>query len=92
MWNDLIKLIDDKDGTDCSISLFDKMFGIQDDKFISYLFLCSKYYLYLCKFQNKIPNFSHFVNFLKINRETEYFIAKRRDKLSIHFKKWRFDI
>ena len=28
----------------------------------------------VCKFQNKIPNFTNFVNFLKNNRETEYHI------------------
>ena len=91
IWNDLVKVIKDKYDTGFTISSFVKNFGIQNDKFITYLFLCLKYYLYLCKFQNKIPNWTHYVNFLKNNRETEYFIAKRHDKLSVHFKKWRFD-
>ena len=91
LWDDLINIIRDKHDTGFSISYFDIIFGIQDDRFITYLFLCLKYFLYLCKFQNKIPNFAHFINFVKSNRETEYFIAKRRDKLSNHYKKWRFD-
>ena len=91
LWDDLINIIRDKHDTGFSISYFDMIFGIQDDRFITYLFLCLKYFLYLCKFQNKIPNFAHFINFVKSNRETEYFIAKRRDKLSNHYKKWRFD-
>ena len=91
IWNDLDKIIRNKHDIDFASSPFEKMFGIQGDKFITYLFLCVKYFLYVCKFQNKIPNFTNFVNFLKNNRETEYHIAKRNDKLSIHYKKWRFD-
>ena len=92
LWKDLINIIKSKEDIDFSVSAFEKVFGIQDDKFLTYLFLCLKYYLYICKFQNKIPNFAHFLNFLKQNRETEYFIAKRHDKLTIHFKKWRFEL
>ena len=91
IWNDLDKIIRNKYDINFASSPFEKMFGIQGDKFITYLFLCVKYFLYVCKFQNKIPNFTNLVNFLKNNRETEYHIAKRNDKLSIHYKKWRFD-
>ena len=91
IWNDLVQIIRDKHNIDFCISSFDNIFGIQDDKFITHLFLCVKYYLYLCKFQNKFPSFSHFLNFIKNNRETEYYIAKKHDKLSLHYKKWRFD-
>ena len=91
IWNDLDKIIRNKHDINFASSPFEKMFGIQGDKFITYLFLCVKYFLYVCKFQKKIPNFTNFVNFLKNNRETEYHIAKRNDKLSIHYKKWRFD-
>ena len=92
LWKDLINIIKSKEDIDFSVSAFEKVFGIQDDKFLTYLFVCLKYYLYISKFQNKIPNFAHFLNFLKQNRETEYFIAKRHDKLTIHFKKWRFEL
>ena len=68
------------------------MFGIYKDNFLTYLFLCVKYYIYVCKFQNKKPTFVGYTSFLKNNRDTEYYIAKRKGKLSQHFKKWRFDL
>ena len=91
IWKDLVDVIRDKHDSNFRISSFDKIFGIQDDQFLTYLFLCVKYYLYVCKFQTKIPNFTALIVFIKNNRETEYFIAKKRDKLSLHYKKWRFE-
>ena len=68
--------------------------GFKDDATLAklYLFLCLKYHIYSCKFQNKRPNFSGFKIFVKNNRECEYIIAKKRDKLSLHLKKWRFEL
>ncbi len=62
------------------------------DKFLTYLCLCTKYYIYTCKFQTKNPNFIRCKKFIKVNRDTEYYVAKKRDKLSAHYKKWRFDL
>ena len=42
IWKDLVELIRDKHDSNFTISTFDKMFGIQDDKFLPYLFLCMK--------------------------------------------------
>ena len=94
IWEGLVTVIKNNYDIDFSISSFDKIFGIQDDNFLTYLILCVKYYLYLCKFQDKIPNFTNFIIFIKSNRENEYYIAKKkkRGKLSFHYKKWRFDI
>ena len=64
---------------DYSIVSFDKIFGIQDDNFLTYLFLRVKYYLYLCKFQDEILNFTIFITFIKSNRDNEYYIAKNRN-------------
>ena len=91
IWKNLVKIIQDKHDIDFSITNFDKMFGIHDDNFLTYIFLCVKYYIYVCKFQNKKPNFTSLKVFIKGNRGTEYLIAKKRGKLSAHFKKWRFD-
>ena len=74
-----------------SISNFEKMFGVFKDKFLSYLFLCIQYYIYVCKFQNKKPNVISCKTFIKTKRHSEYLIAKKKGKLSAHFKKWRFD-
>ena len=91
IWDDLVKIIQDKEDISFSISNFEKMFGIYKDNFLTYLFLCVKYYIYVCKFQNKNPTFVGYTSFLKNNRDTEYYIAKGKGKLSQHFKKWRFD-
>ena len=92
IWKDLVELIRDKHDSNFTISSFDQIFGIQDDKFLTYLFLCMKYYLYVCKFQSKRPNFTNLIVFIKNSRDTKYYIAKKYDKLSLHFKKWRFDL
>ena len=57
-----------------------------------FLFLCLKYHIYSCKFQNKRPTFSGVKILVKNNRECAHVIAKKRDKLSFHFKKWRFEL
>ena len=44
-----------------------------------------KYYLYLCKFQDTTPNYDHYVNFIKKNRETEYHTAKSMISLLLMF-------
>ena len=90
IWKDLVELIRDKHDSNFTISSFDKIFGVQDDKFLTYLFLCVKYYLY--EFQSKHPNFTNLIVFIKNNRDTEYYIAKRHDKLFLYYKKWRFDL
>ena len=92
LWNDMVEIINRKEDVNFSVSNFDKMFGIQDDKFLTFLFLIIKYYIFVSKFQNKKPNFVNLLNFIRNIRETEYNIANRRNKLPIHFKKWRFDL
>ena len=61
IWKDLVELITDKDDSNFTISSFDK-----DDRFLTYLFLCVKYYLYVCKFQSKRPYFTNLIVFIKI--------------------------
>ena len=92
IWDELLKFVHDKHDIDFSLSNFAKIFGIYQDSVLTYLFLCVKYYIYICKFQNKKPNFISFEVFVKVNRETEHSIARKRDKLSAHYKKWRFDL
>ncbi len=69
-----------------------KIFGFSDDKYLTFLFLCVKYFLYLGKFKCKRPSFVGFKPHLNIIRESEYIIAKKKGKLSLHFKKWRFEV
>ena len=67
------------------------MFGVQDDKYLTYIFLLLKYFIHNCKFQGKPLNFDGFKALMKCNKEVEYFIAKKRNKLTLHFQKWRID-
>ena len=92
IWEDLIQLIVNKHDIDFSCSKFNKMFGIIGDNFLTHLFLSLKYFIFVCKFQKKKPTFIGFKAHIKFNRETEYFIAKNKGKLSAHFRKWRFDL
>jgi len=92
LWKNIVKIINDKEDANFTITNFEKMFGIQDDKFLTFVFLCMKYYIYVSKFKNTKPNFISLLSFIKTIRKTEYNIANRRDKLSLHFRKWRFDL
>jgi len=96
LWDDLCFLINNVSGESFIFSNFDKMFGVLDisehDSCICFLFLCLKFYIHRCRFQQTDPNFSAFLNFVKIKRNTEYKIAESKDKLNLHFKKWTLDL
>ncbi|XP_072168661.1 uncharacterized protein [Diadema setosum] len=92
IWEDTLKAISQKINKPLNVSLFEQMFGFDSDKFLTYLFLLLKYYVYICKFQNKPPSFKGYKSYVIANKELEYNIAKRNNKLSIHFRKWRFDL
>ena len=92
LWNDMVKIINHREDVNFSVSTIDKMFRIHDDKFLTFSFLITKYYSFVSKFQNKKPDFVNLLNLIKNIRETKYNIANRRNKLPIHFKKWRFDL
>ena len=63
---------------------FNKMFGVDDDNFITFLFLLLKYYIYTSKFQEKKPSFVSYKAYVNSIKELEYSIAKKIiDYLSI---------
>ena len=72
------------------------MFGVTDisehDHCVSFLFLCLKFYIHKCKFQELNPNFVAFLKLLKIKRNVEYKIAESKGKLGKHKKKWSLDL
>ena len=72
------------------------MFGVTDtsehDNCISYLFLCLKYYIHRCKFQESDLSFVAFMNLVKTKRNIEYKIAVSKGKPRKHFKKWTLDL
>ena len=75
-----------------NVTNFEKLFGVTNDKFITYLFLLLKYHIYSCRFTDKLPNIDMFKSSVKKQKELEYSLAKKRNRLPIHFKKWRFDV
>ena len=91
IWEEVIKVINQKNMIS-KTSVFEKMFGIDNDNMLTYLFLLLKYYIYVCKFQSKLPNYEGYKAYIAINKDLEYRIAKKTNKLPLHFRKWRFDM
>ena len=62
-----------------------KLFGFPSKKKLTFLFLL-KYFIYSCKFKgiDLMPAYIGFKSFVKTQKETEYFLAKKRNKLPIH--------
>jgi hypothetical protein len=88
LWLEIENIL--RSGIDSNLKLtnYEKIFGISNSSFVTYITLCTKYYIYRCKFQDKKPNILGLKGFIKLQRETEYHIAKKKDKLSLHYKKW----
>ena len=85
IWNEIILYINKKEKTNIAPSVSQKCFGIQDDKYLTYIFLLLKYFIYNCKFQDKPLNFDGFKALLKCNKEIKYFIAKKETKTNLLF-------
>ena len=96
LWDELIFLINNISRESFNFSDFDKMFGVTDisehDHCVSFLFLCLKFYIHKCKFQELNPNFVAFLKLVKIKRNIEYKIAESKGKLGKHLKKWSLDL
>ena len=65
---DLLDLINDKLHENYNFDGFDMMFDIEDEVLLSFLVLCCKYYIYKCRFQEVIPNFTALKQFILIKR------------------------
>ena len=72
IWADLVEIINDKHDMDFVLSNFEKIFGIFKDKFLSYLILCVKYFIYVCKFKKVKPNFLGCKALIKNKRDIEF--------------------
>ena len=91
IWECLLDLLIKKYDQNINVTNFEKLFGIPDDRFVTYLMLLVKYYVFICKFKDTLPNIVAFKSFVKKQKETEYFLAKKKNKLPGHFRKWKFD-
>merc|ERR1712002_153853 len=48
VWDELLSIINQKQNSNITVSLFEKMFGIQSDNFLTFIFLALKYYIHCC--------------------------------------------
>jgi len=94
MWDDIINLINTKTNSNFHVTMFEKMFGIIDNsphtQFINFIFLCTKFFIYRCKFQNQALAFPALLAFIKNKIRSEYITANKKNKLGKHFKKFTF--
>jgi len=88
LWLEILNILRLKTDPNLNLTNYEKMFGICNNSFITYITLCIKYFIYRCKFQDKKPTVPGLKSFIKLQRETEYHIAKSKNKLALHFKKW----
>ena len=72
------------------------MFGCpkdyQNSKWINFFLLCTRFYIHCCKFKKEKPNFHGLISLIKIKSKSEYVIAAKYGKLSLHFKKFIFEL
>ena len=89
LWKDITEI-----GNPLDISFFERMFGINQDschnQCMNFIFLCTKFDIYRCKFQNQVPSFQALLSFIRLKIKSEYIIAKQNDKLHKHLKKFKF--
>ena len=79
LWLEIGNIFNLNTDSDIQLTNFEKIFGIIKNKFLTYIILCTKYFIYRCKFQDKIPHINGLKSFLKSQRAVEYCIAKRKD-------------
>ena len=78
VWDKTIEVICQKSNGVINVSKFEKKKSVLNKiLFLTYLFLLLKYYIYLCKFQTKIPNFQAFKTYIENSKDLEYRIAKK---------------
>ena len=76
--SDLHSFIISKLKDNIQIGNFEIMFGCPNNKFLTYVFLCTKFYFYKCKFQNQTPSFTGLKLFFRNQHDVEYRIATRK--------------
>ena len=91
-WKHVLSWLQDKNIQIESIILTDLIFGkfeIEEDfSLINHILLLGKYYLNTRKCNGKLPSLKGFIARLKRVLSIELYIARRRNKLISHHKKW----
>ena len=76
------------------LSYFTISFGVSFGKnkkssIFNFIVLLVKYYIFVSKYKQQIPNINGFINLLQQTREFEEYIAFSKNKLDVHRKKWQ---
>ena len=76
------------------LSYFTISFGVSFGKnkkssIFNFIVLLVKYYIFVSKYKQQIPNINGFINLLQQTREFEECIAFSKNKLDVHRKKWQ---
>lgn len=90
LWTEIENIFRLKSGQDFQLNNFNKIFGICKNNLFTYIILCTKFFIYRCKFQDKKPHVNGLKSFIGTQKDIEHNIAKKRDKLSLHLNKWAF--
>ena len=92
-WKHVLSWLRDKDiyvGELKEVDLIFGKFDIQDDfTLINHILLLGKYYIYSRKCQNAKPSLKGFIAKTKRVYSIELHIARKRDELTYHLKKWK---
>ena len=76
------------------LSYFTISFGVifrknKKSSIFNFIVLLVKYYIFVSKYKQQIPNINGFINLLQQTREFEEYIAFSKNKLDVHRKKWQ---
>ena len=71
-----------------------KLFGFQENndifQFINALLLYARFLIYRYKYSKCKPNMVQYFNLVNSIRQSEYFTAKKKHELDVHFQKWSY--
>ena len=91
-WNDVFDWLSAKFQISINYSIQNKLFGFEENdyhfKFINGLLLCARFLIYRCRISKSKPNMIQYFNIVTSVKNSEYLIAKRKNKLEAHFRKW----
>ena len=89
-WNDVNKWLIEQFVIYVLISILDICFGFQTrNDFINTIIFYGKYYIFKCKYIDKMPIFNNFQKELMFLEKVERTISLKRGKFSIHIEKWK---
>ena len=93
-WNDIFDWLSVKFHCDFNLEHRHKLFGFEGKnsifQFLNGLLLYARFLIYRCKYSKLRPNMMQYFNLIDSIKHSEYFIAKMKNKLDLHFRKWSY--